>query len=194
MDYQGEPIDVLFLDIELSAENGIDLARELHKKRGSCQIVYLTGYQHYAAEIYHTVHTWFVMKKQFEDRLEDIFHKVLHEMAQKEKKLEFQLTSGKTILLAPEDIQYFERNGRSTRIQTVWGTSLTAERLNMLQKRLPVPEFVRCHNSYIVYLPAVKIYTRNEFIMECGIKISISRSCQGKVKEAFANWASMQIS
>ena len=42
------PIDVAFLDIEMPGLNGIELARELKKIDINIQIVFVTGYDHYA--------------------------------------------------------------------------------------------------------------------------------------------------
>lgn len=192
--YQGEPMDVLFLDIEIRNENGIELAGKVNGRWAACQIVYLTNYLYYATEIYHTVHVFFVLKEQFEQKIGEIFGKLLHGMEQRGKHLIFSTAGGKEVSLRPAEILYFERIRRVTMIETVWGSYKTAEKLSEIQKKLPEPDFIRCHNSYIVYLPAAKEITRNTFLMENGTEILISRSYAGKVKEAFARWALTQIS
>lgn len=192
--YQGEPMEVLFLDIEIKDENGIELAEKINSRWENCQIVYLTNYLYYATEVYHTVHVFFVLKEQFEQKMGEVFSKLLHELDQRKKNLIFSVMGGKEISLFPAEILYFERIRRITVIETVWGEYKTAEKLSEIQKRLPQPDFVRCHNSYIVYLPAAREITRNAFLMENGTEILISRSYAGKVKEAFAKWALTQIS
>ena len=61
-------------------------------------------------------------------------------------------------------------------------------------ERLSKIDFVRCHNSYIVYMPAVKEMEKGYFILKNDTKIIISRSHIKMVKSAFMRWALTQIS
>ena len=81
------------------------------------------NYLYYATETYHTDHTFFVLKEQFEERIGEVFGKILHIMEQKSEKLVFSVIGGKEIVLVPEDILYFEQREELPRIVTVWGTS-----------------------------------------------------------------------
>lgn len=191
--YVGRPLEILFLDIELEEENGIDIAFRINKRWERCQIVYLTNYLFYATEVYLTIHTFFVLKEQFEVKIGKIFQKAFHELKQQEKKLIFNVIGGSEIVLAPDEIFYFERIKRLTCIVTVWGQYEIWDKLNDIEKKLPEPEFVRCHNSYIVYLPAIRELLKNAFIMNNGVKIMISRSHLKLAKGAFMRWALTQI-
>lgn len=95
-------------------------------------------------------------------------------------------------MLAPEELLYFERTGRITRVQTAYGCYRVKEKLSEIGERLPEEEFVRCHNSFIVYFPAVREMERNCFIMRDGTQILISRSYGSRVKRAFSRWAAAQ--
>lgn len=52
---------------------------------------------------------------------------------------------------------------------------------------------MKCHSSYIVYFPAVREMKKNEFVMENGDRITISRSHEKKVKERFMKWSLTQM-
>ena len=92
------------------------------------------------------------------------------------------------LILAPEEIVWLERDKRITRIVSTRGEFITNEKLSLLMERLPVLDFVRCHNSYIVYIPAVKVYRKDMFIMKDGRKILISRGYEEKTRKAFERW------
>ena len=197
--WPGPSLDVIFMDIVLEEEKekdmtGIDLAAQINQKWKDCQIVYLTNYLYYATEIYHTDHVFFALKEQFEERIGEIFGKVFHELAQSREKLVFSGIKGKEISLAPADIICFERSGRKTNVITVYGTYEIREKLSELMKQLPEIDFVRCHNSYIVYLPAVREMLSDLFILNDNRRIMISRSYRKSTKEAFMRWALTQIS
>lgn len=190
--YQGLPIDVLFLDISLEGKSGIDVAEEVNRKWKNCQIVYLTNYLNYVTEVYRTEHIFFVLKEQFEQRIGEIFGKILHVTEKNRKQLLFSVVGGKVINLAPDEIYYFERMKRVTVIETVWGKHEIHERLDTVMEMLPRTDFVRCHNSYIVYLPAVREMMKDTFLMKNGEVITISRSYIKNVKAVFGRWMEIQ--
>lgn len=206
--YEGEHLDVLFCDIELenaeeesapekegdaTKENGITLAKKVNQKWPYCQIVYLTNYLFYATEVYQTRHVFFVLKEQFEKRIEEIFKKLIHELKQEQEQLLFSTIGGGRVILSPSDIYYFERNGRVTNIITKCGEYVIHEKLGVVMERLPSRDFIRCHNSYIVYFPAVREMVKGAFILVNQTRVVISRSYAKKVKEAFMQWALAQF-
>ena len=55
---EGDPLEAIFMDVDLGEENGIVLAGKINKRWKNCQIIYLTNYLSYATETYHTEHTF----------------------------------------------------------------------------------------------------------------------------------------
>lgn len=199
-EYSGEPMDVLFVDIELEqtdgecVKNGIDLALKVNEKWKNCQVVYLTNYLCYATDVYHTEHVFFVLKEQFQSRIREVFEKVIHNLEQKTTRLFFEQIGGASVILAPEEILYFERDGRITHIVTKQGVYSIRDKLGDVMKRLSPVDFVRCHNSYIVYFPAVREMEKGQFVLNDGSRIMISRSHAKAVRNAFMKWALTQMS
>ena len=189
LNYEGTPLDTVFMDIELEEESGINVALEINKKWESCAVVYLTNYLFYATDTYQTEHIYFVLKGQFEERIKEVFDKLFHLEKQNDKTLYFELLGGQSVCLAPKEILYFERETRRTYIHTIWGKYETWEKIGEIEKKLPELDFARCHNSYIVYFPAVREVNKNMVIMKDDVEITISRSYRQKVKQAFGEWA-----
>lgn len=195
MEYEGLPVDVMFMDIELGEANGIDVVQMINQKWETCQIVYLTNYLSYALDVYHTEHSFYVLKEQFSKRIGMVFEKIRKNREQGRKQLVFSVMgNAKNVILAPEEILYFERTGRVTRLETVWGKYTLHEKLDLIMAWLPENDFIRCHNSYIVYLPAVKEFSKGTFRMKNGYEIVISRSYLKSVKTAFTKWSLAQLS
>ncbi|MDD2979705.1 MAG: LytTR family DNA-binding domain-containing protein [Hespellia sp.] len=193
--YEGNPIEVIFLDIDLAdGDNGISLAEEINQRWPECQIVFVTNYIYYATEIYHTEHIFFVLKEQFSEKVGEVFRKVLHVSEQRVKKLVFTQVGGDALCLSPRDIRYFERDRRVTNIHSAWGEYHIWDRLNVVEELLPDLDFVRCHNSYILYLPEVLEMQKNWFIMKDEKRIPISRRYVKHSREAFMQWALLQMS
>ncbi len=106
------------------------------------------------------------------------------------------MIKGTDILLCPDDILYFERKKRVTKIATVWGEYEVWDKLSEIMPRLSKVDFVRCHNSYIVYLPAVSEMNRESFLLknDDDMEIPISRGYAKEVKQCFMKWAFSRIS
>lgn len=191
--YQGEPIEALFLDIELGDQNGIDLAERVHDKWAECLVIFLTNYISYATDVYRTEHIWFAVKEQFQNRVGEIFDKIYRNREKQKRQLRFICTNKQMVCLAPDDIYYLERNERKTRLVTVWGNYEIKDKLDDCETYLAKPDFVRCHNSYIVYLPNVKQYTKGIFHMKNGDKLTVSRAYEKETKVAFTRWIMGQM-
>ncbi len=186
---------MVFLDIELSQDtDGIQLAGEINRRWSQCLVVYLTNYLYYATEVYQTEHAYFVLKEQFPQKAGMVLDKLLHTLARRDRKLFFTGRSQTELALAPGEIAYFERRGRVTQVVTHQGRFEIPDKISDLAARLPWPEFVRCHCSYLVSLPAIRQFSAGEIRMHNGDLLPISRSCREQFQEAFAQWAAMQIS
>ena len=193
--YEGMPFDSVFMDIELEEDNGIKVAALLNEKWPECAIVYVTNYLFYATDSYQTEHVYFILKEHFEKKIANIFQKIWYIKKQVQKTLIFEVIGGtcREVVLSPKEILYFERSKRRTRIHTIWGTYEVWDKIVDIEKRLPEPNFVRCHNSYIVYLPAVREFTMTSIIMKDGTLIAVSRNYATHTKSVFTRWASLEM-
>lgn len=193
LNYSDIPLDAILIDIEFGEDNGIKIAAIVNKKWSRCQVIYLSNYRHYVTDVYSTNHIYYVLKKQFKEKIGEIIGKILRGMEQKKNRIIFSVIGGEYISLMPEEIIYFERNQRETRIYTVWGEFRIWDKIGSIIDILPELDFVRCHNSYIVYLPAIRKMDKKSFHMNNGNSVSISRGYSKKVETAFINWAKTQL-
>ena len=92
------------------------------------------------------------------------------------------------MVVREDDILYMERKGRVTYIQCKDECIDTPDKLSELEKYLSTVAFVRCHNSYIVNLTAVKEFARTEFLMIDKVRIPISRYKLQETREKLMAW------
>lgn len=189
---EGE-MQVLFLDIKIKGKDGIEVAKNVNKLWPRCLIIFMSNYLCYATDVYQADHIYFVLKEQFEQRLDEVLAKVFNSLKQKGKNLIFSVIGGGEVILAPEEIICIERNGRESLIETIRGKYRIWEKISEAEKKIPKTDFVRCHNSCIVYLPAVGEMLKDRFTMKNGKEVLISRAYRKSTKEAFLNWAKKQI-
>ena len=186
--YEGTAFHILFIDIELDDNHGVDLACQMIEQWPDCQIVFLTKELSGVLTVYQVRHLCVVLKEQLEKRLSGIMDIAMQKLRSLKQRIVFKIHGKAHLILAPEEIVWLERDKRITRIVSSRGEFITNEKLSQLIERLPMIDFVRCHNSYIVYIPAVKVYEKDMFIMRDGKTIIISRGYEEKTKKAYERW------
>lgn len=185
--FNAAKLDVCFLDLDLENQDGIKIASEINHKWINCLLVFYSGNLRLATEVYGIPHIYFVLKEQMETKMKQILKIVMINYS-RQRHLSFSVIGGKTIVLLPDDIIFFERIKRITRIESIYGTYDIWDKLGELEDRLKELGFVRCHNSYIVYLPAVIEIQKNVLIMKNKMKVTISRSYRKSVQDALNMW------
>jgi len=91
---QGNPVDVAFLDIEMSGMNGLLLAKRLKDLNGKINIVFLTGYSEYALDA-HSLHpAGFLMKPLLKESFRTAMKNLRHPVSLTPDKLVYVQTFG----------------------------------------------------------------------------------------------------
>lgn len=143
------------LDIELEVEDsisGIDAARFIHEVSPRTEFIFVTGYGKYAIESF-DVHPYdYILKPIHKERLLAGVGKILSLHQQDNAgRLVFRYGQG-VLFLEPQEILYFEREGRKTRLVCHEGDGIEiSDSLQSLQEHLP-KNFLRVHSSFIVNL------------------------------------------
>ena len=185
-------VDVIFMDIQLHDENGIDVIKQVNEKTPRTLIVYLTNHVFYASAVYATKHTFFVLKDDFANKINEVFEHIYQDLAKIPVKVVFTNKGDEFVSLHVNEIVYIERKNRVTYIHTTEKIFEVQEKVTEIMNRLPQLYFLRCHNSYIVYIPVIKELTKSEIVLDSGQIIPVSRNYRKKAQDAFALWASTQ--
>lgn len=190
--YQGfdkkNEVHILFLSVESVSGQRVAVAHDALRKWPGCQIVFLVNEFPPVLELYRVPHLCVVRKDQLERRIEEIMDMAMQKLTFLHRRIVFKIHGKAHLIMAPEEIVFLERDKRITRIVSTQGEYISDEKLGHLTERLPIIDFVRCHNSYIVYFPAVEAYEKNKLRMNNGREIIISRKYEERVKISFERW------
>ena len=83
--FDKKPYDVLFLDIEMPAIDGITLAKKLRERSDSIYIVFLTGHVEYALEGYEVNALRYLTKPVQEEKLREVLRFVMDQSTSKKQ-------------------------------------------------------------------------------------------------------------
>ena len=180
--YDANPYDVLFLDIEMPAMDGITLAKKLRERSEDVFLVFLTGHVEYALEGYEVNALRYLTKPVKEDKLREVLK---HVMEKSTCKHQLMLKSdGEDLRLNVSDIQYFEAQNQYVMVYTTQSSHLVRANLGDFEEQLKNDGFFRIHRSYLISLAKVKKIVKSDVIMEGGAGLPISRNNIKPLKDA----------
>ena len=183
--FDKKPYDVLFLDIEMPAMDGITLAKKLRERSDSIYIVFLTGHVEYALEGYEVNALRYLTKPVQEEKLREVLRFVMDQSTSKKQLMIKE--DGEELLLNIADIVYFEAQNQYVMIYTTDGEHLVRYNIGDFEEQLKADGFFRVHRGYLVSLAKVKKLVKSEVIMdgEDGeVSVPVRRSNVKPLKEA----------
>ncbi len=182
--------DCVFLDIVMddNSPRGIETGRKINERWPYCQIVYLTDYIVYASDVYRSRHTYFVTKRDFSNKVDEIFEIIGESYRNRNRRISFQTVNRSMVSLYTKDILLFERNLRKTIVLTEDQEYEITESLAELQNNQPGAMFCRCHNSFLVNLIHVREMNGDSFVLRNNMSVPISRRHKQEARDQFYTW------
>ncbi len=195
---QSKKPELVFLDIQLSGENGFEL---LHKVCVDFKIIFVTAYDEFAIKAFDVNASDYLLKPVDPKRLKLALTRIFEEPYDNETR-EKRFTYNDSIFLKQNNctarfveiktICTITSVGNHSKIQTQDGTSyIILKTLKQWEAELPKDFFIRIHRSTIVNLKAIlKIDTstknRNQvFLKNIKEPFEVSRNCFKELKLAF---------
>jgi DNA-binding LytR/AlgR family response regulator len=174
--------DVIFLDIRMPGQSGIDAARQLC---GRCHIVFVTAYDQYAIDAFEQGAMDYLLKPVVAERLATTRERLLQRKGSAPDNISGQLAHLAQILqqgegkkeeylrwiqaqvgtslrmISTKEVLFFQAEDKYTRVQTVSGEVLIRKTLKELSDELDPKEFWRIHRSTLVRVDAIAGVSRD---------------------------------
>lgn len=176
--------DILLLDIEMGAMDGVTLAKRLRKDNETVQIVFITGFSDYISEGYDVAALHYLMKPLKEDKLCSVLNRAIDKLSKNEKLLIFE-TGNEIVRIPVYQIKYAEVFGNYVTIHAL--SELTVKMtLNELENMLD-ERFYRVGRSSIINLTQINRVTKSEIKLADGTAIHLPRGAYEGVNRAIIN-------
>lgn len=180
--YSEAPYDLVFLDIEMPAVDGITLARRLRARSEKVFIVFLTGHVEYALEGYEVNALRYLTKPVDTDKLKEVIRYVQDKQGSGRQIIVKE--DGEQLLIDIADVMYMESMNQNVRIVTTKGEHVIRYNIGDFEQQLAGDDFFRIHRGYLVALAKVKKLAKSDVIMEDGTALPVSRSNIKPLKDA----------
>lgn len=184
---EDDAVDLLFLDIEMGAMSGIQLAKELRAVNARLQIVFITGYMEYMDQGYDVEALHYLIKPVTGEKLGAVLDRAMSRLKARENALTLS-AAGSRVRLPMHEIQYLEVMKNYVTVHAGDGREYSVKRtLNELESELD-DSFYRIHRSFIVNLRFVRKVTKSEVVLKDGKELPLSRKFYDGLNQAMIRY------
>ena len=176
--------DILLLDIEMGAMDGVTMAKQLRGNNDTVQIIFITGYSDYILEGYEVAALHYLMKPVKEEKLSSVLDRAVEKLSKNEKVLNFEI-GGEMIRVPIYQIRYADVFGNYVTIHAASDVTVKMT-LGELEKQLD-ERFYRAGRSCVVNLTQVSRVTKTEIKLMDGTVISLPRGAYDGINRAIIN-------
>lgn len=180
--------DLIFLDIELKLLNGVEVGIKIREemKNNTVQIVYISGKQGYAMDLFEIRPMNFLVKPLNEEKITQVMKKFIELSIRDNQFFEFNI--GKIFYKIPlKDILYFESERKKIRVITKSDSKEYYGKLSDVQAVIESSEFLDIHKSYLVNCFHVVEYQYDSIKLANGDSLPISQNNRKVIREKLLN-------
>ena len=167
-------IDILFLDIQMSGRNGIEIAKELRKNNRMMMIVFVTGMEDYVFQAFDVGAFHYIVKPIDDEKFSSILQRAVEEWRYKNKdgkvpEENYVLinNSGVHTKVILDEIIYAEVFNRKVVIHKMDETIEYYGKLSDLES-IAGDSFFRPHRAYLINFKYVEKYDATTIYLEKG--------------------------
>jgi two-component system response regulator LytT len=193
--------DLVFLDIELAEDSGLELAKQLENLNPAPAIVFATAYDEFAYQAFELNAVDYILKPFDEERIGKTLEKIkkMQKIGDQDLPIYSPVKNNQNekmavpvddriILLTNADIVYLESSEGKCTIETMDQKYKVSEALVVLEKKLTNTKFFRVHRSFIVnidHIVEIEPWFNSTYnlIMENGSKVPVSRTYVKELKQ-----------
>ncbi|MGN0998150.1 MAG: LytR/AlgR family response regulator transcription factor [Faecousia sp.] len=173
--------DILLLDIEMGAMDGVTMAKKVRAQNEAVQIVFITGYSDYIAEGYEVSALHYLMKPVNKDKLLSVLDRALEKRKQEQRCLNLEL-GGEMVRIPYFEIRYLEV--RQNYVTVHAKQDYTVKRtLGDFEKELD-DRFCRVGRGMILNLRYIQRVTKTEVRLSDGTVLPLPRGAYEPLNRA----------
>lgn len=183
-----EQFDLVFLDIYMENENGVDIAKELRRFDTDCLLVFTTTSTDHALDGFRVRALQYLVKPYTDEELTALFDEIIKLRPVPDRYIEVNSTGG-IVRLRFQEILYAEHYQHQIYIRTADGKEIvTRQTFREFTERLTDERFFLCSRGTIVNLEYAEDFDRTHFILKNGKHIPVSRDRIKAARLAFGDF------
>ena len=176
--------DIILMDVKSEEENGIIAARQVQELFGDIKIIFTTSTLEYVEDIFDANPVFLLVKPIRQEKLYEAVDRAIAQLEEMESATVTLISKSFIARVRAEDISYVESERRVLTVHSVEEDIRVNMKLSDLEERLP-EYFVRVHQSYLVNMYQIKLFSAKGVELLDGRSVPVSRPRYAKAKEYF---------
>ena len=173
--------DILLLDIEMGAMDGVTMAKRVRQDNEAVQIVFITGYSDYIAEGYEVAALHYLMKPVNQEKLMTVLDRAMEKRKQEERCLNLE-AYGEMVRIPFYEIRYLDVHQNYVTVHA--RADYTVKRtLGDFEKELD-DRFCRVGRGMILNLKYIQRVTKSEVRLSDGTVLPLPRGAYEPLNRA----------
>ena len=173
--------DILLLDIEMGAMDGVTMAKRVRQDNEAVQIVFITGYSDYIAEGYEVAALHYLMKPVNREKLLTVLDRAMEKRKQEDRYLNLE-AYGEMVRIPFYDIRYLDVHQNYVTVHAK--ADYTVKRtLGDFEKELD-NRFCRVGRAMILNLKYIQRVTKTEVRLSDGTVLPLPRGAYEPLNRA----------
>lgn len=188
---KGVRFDVLFLDVIMPGENGINTAKEIRQYDNVVKIIFLTSSSEFAIESYTVGAYFYQIKPIWEENFYSLMDSVISECRKEDRGSLVLRCKGGITRISLEQLEYCEVIGRTLLFHMDNGTVLesSGSMEELCSQLTQYDNFLRPHRSFLVNMEYIQSISYKAITMKNLAKIPIPHGKCSEVKNAYLEYA-----
>lgn len=151
--------DIVLLDVQMSGQNGIELAKKIRKEDNMISIIFITAVIDYIQEGYDVSAINYLIKPVDESKLHECLDRALQKIPKEEKSILID-AEGEIVRVRQKDIIYIEAFSHTIDINTAEKKFSVRKSISSIEKELDEKMFVRCHRIIYCWTKVCKTHRK----------------------------------
>lgn len=188
-DAKKEHFSLVFMDIYMEGENGVEIAKKLRSFDPNCLLVFTTTSTDHALEGFRVRALHYLVKPYSDEELKNLVNEIIERMSAPDNYLDVKIVGG-TVRLRFCEIMYAQHFQHCIYIYTTDGqTTVTRQTFAEFTANLSYDErFFLCNRGVIINLEHANDFDGTAFTLKNGALISVSRDKSKSARAAFGDY------
>ena len=176
--------DIVLIDVKTEEENGVTAAKQIQELFGDVKVIFTASTLEHVEEIFEADPVFLLVKPIRQEKLLEAVERAITQIDAQEAATVTLISKSFIARVPAENIIYVESERRVITVHSVEEDIRVNMKLSDLEEKLP-EYFVRVHQSYLVNMYQIKLFSSKGVELLDGRIVPVSRPRYAKAKEYF---------
>lgn len=183
---ENKNFDILLLDIQMKAMDGVELAEKIRETNSSVQIVFITGFLGYFSRGYDVAALHYLIKPVKKEKFFSVLSKAYDNCSKIDSYI-LVYAENEKLRINLKDLFYVEAVGHASTLYCKNNEYNVKQSISEIMDLLD-ESFIYCHRSYVVNLKHISKISKTDIFLDNGKTIPISRRMYNDVNLSFIKY------